>query len=89
MLEHSLEKEQTRQWLGRKVQKYKKEACEKCQSSHELQVHHIDRNWKNNEPENLMTLCASCHAKEHHEAGDFSHIYELASVTKRKKRLQS
>ena len=28
-------------------------------------VHHMDGNHSNNEPKNLMPLCASCHRKEH------------------------
>jgi 5-methylcytosine-specific restriction endonuclease McrA len=28
----------------------------------ELEVHHRDGNWRNNEPWNLITLCHNCHA---------------------------
>ena len=31
--------------------------------NHKLAVHHIDYNKKNNNPENLITLCNSCHSK--------------------------
>jgi 5-methylcytosine-specific restriction endonuclease McrA len=26
-----------------------------------LEVHHRDRNWRNNEPWNLITVCDACH----------------------------
>ena len=35
----------------------------KIEYSKRLDVHHIDYNKKNNNPENLITLCDSCHAK--------------------------
>lgn len=42
--------------------------CEKC--NHDkyqiLQVHHKDRNRKNNELENLELVCPNCHAEEHY-----------------------
>ncbi|WP_050670485.1 HNH endonuclease [Luteipulveratus halotolerans] len=39
--------------------------CEACGSTTRLHVHHKDRNWRNDEPANLMTLCASCHLRLH------------------------
>ena len=33
-----------------------------------LHIHHIDKNRKNNEHSNLITLCPSCHSKLHHKA---------------------
>ena len=43
----------------------KDDICEKCGSSETIEVHHIDRNRKNNKIENLLLLCKSCHSKEH------------------------
>jgi 5-methylcytosine-specific restriction endonuclease McrA len=49
--------------------------CVKCGSSEKLCVHHKDGNGrnvptrqKNNNPENLETLCRRCHIKEHRAA---------------------
>ena len=40
-----------------------KECCETCGSTNNLDIHHIDGNWQNNNLDNLMCLCRSCHAK--------------------------
>ena len=40
-----------------------KELCELCGSDTNLDIHHIDGNWKNNNLENLMCLCRSCHTR--------------------------
>ena len=42
--------------------------CERCNFSiyQILQVHHIDRNRKNNKLKNLELLCPNCHASEHY-----------------------
>ena len=39
--------------------------CEACGAYKRLQVHHIDEDWKNNDPLNLQTLCVFCHAFWH------------------------
>lgn len=31
----------------------------------DLQVHHLDGNWLNNSPSNLIYLCPKCHSAEH------------------------
>ena len=48
-----------------RARKSRLECCELCSSQKNLQVHHKNRNVENNSPENLQTLCASCHNKEH------------------------
>ena len=46
-------------------QKFKKNSCEVCKfrplDKCQLDVDHIDGNHKNNEEDNLQTLCANCH----------------------------
>ena len=49
----------------RSYTQHKKKLCEKCgfipEHSSQLDVDHIDGNASNNDPNNLMTLCANCH----------------------------
>lgn len=40
-------------------------ACVGCGVEKDLQVHHKDVNYLNNDPSNLVYFCSSCHAKEH------------------------
>ena len=39
--------------------------CTKCGATENLHVHHIDHDTKNNDVENLIVLCQSCHIKYH------------------------
>jgi GTP cyclohydrolase I len=39
--------------------------CSFCQSKEKLLVHHKDKNFLNNDLENLMILCTKCHSKIH------------------------
>ena len=41
-------------------------SCEKCGATSKLHTHHIDGDISNNVPENIQTLCASCHITHHH-----------------------
>ena len=42
--------------------------CQKCGCAEHLQAHHIEpHNGNNNNPDNGMTLCVYCHAKQHPE----------------------
>lgn len=47
------------------ARKHLEEYCAICGSTERLQVHHWDKNIRNNSPENLETLCATCHMKLH------------------------
>jgi hypothetical protein len=45
---------------------HKKDFCEKCGCVDKpLIVHHKDKNFRNNQVENLLTLCRSCHQGIH------------------------
>lgn len=52
-------------WAPEPHRKFKKDHCEKCGfipvTMFQLDVDHIDGNHANNDPKNLMTLCANCH----------------------------
>ena len=48
-----------------KARKFLGKSCEVCSSSKNLVVHHCDENWRNNSPDNLQTLCDSCHKSWH------------------------
>lgn len=41
--------------------------CSKIQCDYAFDVHHIDYNKKNCNPDNLITLCRSCHAKTNYK----------------------
>lgn len=43
----------------------RKTSCELCESQKNLQVHHKNKILSDNAPENLQTLCASCHNTLH------------------------
>lgn len=58
--------------------------CRRCGTSETLHVHHLDgTGWttpaehKNNEARNLVTLCASCHARTHRENEARAEIKQL------------
>jgi hypothetical protein len=42
-----------------------KPTCEMCGGTSRLGLHHKDRDRTNNSPENLQTLCPSCHTRLH------------------------
>lgn len=48
---------------------FRESTCGQCGGQDNLQIHHIDGNPANNARSNLMTLCASCHAKWHWDNG--------------------
>ena len=50
-----------------RYQKYIKSSCEICGATKDLEVHHKDKNHSNNNPNNLMTVCSSCHQKVHNQ----------------------
>jgi 5-methylcytosine-specific restriction endonuclease McrA len=48
-----------------RAKKFRAATCSECPATKGLHVHHIDRNHENDDPTNLVTLCASCHLKLH------------------------
>lgn len=43
--------------------------CVVCGSTRNIDVHHIDKDFRNNTAENLMIVCRSCHMKIHRSNG--------------------
>lgn len=43
--------------------------CSKCGKTKNVDVHHKDTNYQNNNIDNLEYLCRSCHMKEHRKKG--------------------
>jgi hypothetical protein len=48
-----------------RARQHRDSACSTCGSTEKLHVHHKDRNPENDDPSNLVTLCASCHLRLH------------------------
>ncbi len=77
-------------WKGGISQKYytrKKEgsnSCELCLSDKDckLEVHHIDKNRRNNTEKNLLKVCVNCHNKLHHGwyVGVKAHLDTIISI---------
>lgn len=58
------------EFLKRKIREHDGHQCQVCGISesdleNSLSVHHIDEDKTNNDPENLISLCRSCHIKIH------------------------
>jgi len=64
----------------RERDKYICQLCKEKQGDISLDVHHIDYNKKNNNPNNLISLCRSCHmktnTKRNYWINYFKNIYE-------------
>lgn len=60
----------SRRTYAKRAKAYRKSHCERCGTDKMLTVHHINKEWWNNDPSNLMTVCHPCHSKIHHEQGD-------------------
>ena len=49
--------------LKQEIKNRDSNTCQECGKTDDLEVHHIDGNRLNNDPENLLTLCKKCHRK--------------------------
>lgn len=53
----------------KRFRRHKGDVCERCgfvpENIRQLDIHHADGNHKNNDLDNLTTLCANCHRLEH------------------------
>lgn len=63
-------------------QKHNTNVCEICGSTNDVEVHHIDKNHNNNNPENLISLCSSCHTRVHNQSLLVIYADEIVSITK-------
>lgn len=52
-------------WRARRM---RSDCCEHCGATENLHAHHVDGKRENNSPENIQTLCGSCHITHHHRA---------------------
>lgn len=56
--------------LSEEIKERDNYTCQKCKTKDiTLHVHHVDGNAENNNHENLITVCASCHMKESWQLG--------------------
>ncbi|KXB06025.1 hypothetical protein AKJ53_01490 [candidate division MSBL1 archaeon SCGC-AAA382F02] len=51
--------------LKEKIKERDDHRCSKCGSSENLEVHHKDGDFRNNDEDNLATVCKSCHEDRH------------------------
>lgn len=58
--------------LKKRLMEQRGKSCERCNYNKYqiLQVHHIDRNRKNNDLKNLELICPNCHFEEHYLVKD-------------------
>lgn len=78
MAAHMMKDDPNRQAYAIRARKQSlKKCCELCGTIDRLTIHHKDRNWRNNTPSNLQTLCNSCHTSLHHlEGGTYRQAQE-------------
>lgn len=63
-----------------KYMKHNTGVCEICKNTEDLEVHHVDKNRTNHNPDNLITLCKSCHQRVHSNNLLVAYLDEVVSV---------
>ena len=53
------------------ARKQRKDSCEDCGGTNNLQIDHKDGNRSNNHSSNLQTLCKDCHIIKSRKSGDY------------------
>jgi 5-methylcytosine-specific restriction endonuclease McrA len=55
----------TRAWRQLRAQIIARDGqrCQMCGMTHNLEIHHRDEDWRNDDPANLITLCVDCHPR--------------------------
>ena len=64
---------QTKKWKDKRLLVLERDnnQCQNCKSTSNLHVHHLTyKHWRNEELEELITLCSSCHSSIHHKGGN-------------------
>ena len=67
--------------LKEQIRKRDKYRCQECnyiqkQLRYKLSVHHIDYNKQNNNTDNLISLCGSCHIQTNYSRNDWQNYFE-------------
>ena len=61
----------------------KGEECEICDTTEDIIVHHVDGDRENNDIDNLVPVCKSCHGKIHTGADGFEEWFEQLAESAR------
>ena len=56
--------------------RHQNELYDKKGKKYKLHIHHIDYNKKNNNPENLISLCRNCHTQTNFKREDWEHYFQ-------------
>jgi len=77
-------KEQIRQRDGYRCQecfRHQDELYDKKGKKYKLLIHHVDYNKKNNNPDNLISLCRSCHLQTNYKRNDWTDYFKNKLLT--------
>lgn len=86
------DKEYSPNWQNIRKEIYKRDKfiCQECHircedknhkdKKRQIQCHHIDYNTLNDDPENLITLCKSCHMKTNFKKVDWQNYYKTKII---------